>query len=58
MALGLFSKPGKRASGTPFLFTATGVEPVVSTDKHLIALAAAGPAEFNQFLIVISRPSI
>jgi hypothetical protein len=58
MALGLLSKDGSRDSGTPFSFTITGEEPVVSTEIALMFAATAGPACYKHFLMVSSSPSI
>ena len=49
--------PGNKDKGVPLLSTATGEEPVVSTEIPFTFSAISAPAFCKQSFIVASRPS-
>ena len=57
MALGFSVNPFSMDRGVPFLSTAIGVDPVVSTDMATIFAATDLGAFFNAPLIDFSNPS-
>ena len=58
MALGFSSNPDNNDNGVPVLSTATGEDPVVSTEIATIFFAASEPILVTHELMVFSNPSI